>query len=658
MPDAPGVKPAEIQLNADHIQYGRDSGRVDAEGRVEIIRGSARLTMDRMAWDRDGGVIHGEGNVRMEDGDSTLDASSVTWNVTDQTGEIVDGRLLLEGRYRLEGAHLRRERADLYTVKDGVFTTCDCPPDQPYSWSVSAKTIRLRPRGTMVARHVRLRIRDVPVLYLPVFLFPTSPRQTGFLVPALSSDTRNGQRVVQPFYWAISPSRDLTVSLDHRTRAGTGGSLWYRYLTAENRGGELRVEGLRDRFDKEINGTVHWRHASRPRHGLRWHADIQTVSDRDYFRTLSEGTEERTAESLESNVYAGRAEGNQATSLLLRRTTDLFSATNAEVQQLPRIRYQAFTRPLGRSPLYVGGHLDGVYLYRQEGSDVIRLDAAPETAVRLPLWGGRATAMARAGARVIWYSDHPGGGATLAEAYPVSATLSTVIHGRLFGTPHTLLPELAWRHVPVSPSKAAAFDRLEQIKDEHEVEVRLRQRIGTVAWRLTGGYDLENKRDLPLRSEVDVPFGAATRWHLDTLHDAGDGLIQRAVADVAFSGRGGLFAVGEVFDRGTVQVGSLFDPGAPSESAPGNRAHFQRARAELGPWGGWRLFGRIDYDQRDNASAEGRYGMAYRSSCWAMEIEYIDLPDRHVVRFRLALLGPGDAPERPPVSTWNAFRDL
>lgn len=67
--------------------------------------------------------------------------------------------------------------------------------------------------GYGTIRHGAFRVRDVPVFYVPYFLFPVKKtRQTGFLLPRLAySRDKNGLDISIPFFIALSDRMDATL---------------------------------------------------------------------------------------------------------------------------------------------------------------------------------------------------------------------------------------------------------------------------------------------------------------------------------------------------------------------------------------------------------------------------------------------------------------
>jgi len=147
-----------------------------------------------------------------------------------------------------------------------------------------------------------------------------------------------------------------------------------------------------------------------------------------------------------------------------------------------------------------------------------------------------------------------------------------------------------------------------------------------------------------VRAELSGATGRA-RWHLDTTHRAEDGRPERLIADLSMPDSGlpigaARLRLGEVFDRGTIGIGTPFSADTLLGEVTGVRAHFQHLGVEVTPETGWTLAVQANDDSRVGRPAELRYGGRYQGSCWSLALEYVDLPDRNILRFRLALTGP------------------
>lgn len=102
----------------------------------------------------------------------------------------------------------RKEGEMVYFFQDGVFTTCDYDDDRSPVWSLTLKEADIDVDGFIFMKHSFLRIKDVPVFYLPYMAFPgRMDRQTGFLDPEISGSDRGGSGFMAPFFIDLSRAR-------------------------------------------------------------------------------------------------------------------------------------------------------------------------------------------------------------------------------------------------------------------------------------------------------------------------------------------------------------------------------------------------------------------------------------------------------------------
>ncbi len=97
------------------------------------------------------------------------------------------------------------------TVEQGTYTTC--APDSN-GWQLQGRQIRLdRSEGWGEARDVTLRVKGVPLIWLPWITFPIDDRRkTGMLFPTITTSDSGGVDVTQPVYINLHPQMDATVA--------------------------------------------------------------------------------------------------------------------------------------------------------------------------------------------------------------------------------------------------------------------------------------------------------------------------------------------------------------------------------------------------------------------------------------------------------------
>lgn len=229
-----------VSVDADSLTYDREADTLHAKGDVVVTVGGSVLAADQIDIDRKTNQADAVGSVVVEDPQGRIRADSAQFLLDDETGFLEDGEVYLpQSRFQISGARLEKGIGQTYRIWDGTFTTCQCEDGAP-DWSIEGDEIDLELEGWGKLRGGRFKIKDQPILYLPYGVFPIlRDRQTGFLFPSVGYVTGRGFQYVQPFFWAIDKSSDLTLKLDVETEARIGMLAEYRYLWSEKAGGNL-----------------------------------------------------------------------------------------------------------------------------------------------------------------------------------------------------------------------------------------------------------------------------------------------------------------------------------------------------------------------------------------------------------------------------------
>ena len=113
-------------------------------------------------------------------------------------------------------------------------------------WDIGTGNATINLEDYAVLRNAVVRVKDVPIFYLPVLYYPiqSDDRATGFLLPSYGSSTFRGQSLSNAFFWAINRSQDLTLMHDWYTNTGQGAGSEYRYVLAPGSEGNLRAYWL------------------------------------------------------------------------------------------------------------------------------------------------------------------------------------------------------------------------------------------------------------------------------------------------------------------------------------------------------------------------------------------------------------------------------
>jgi LPS-assembly protein len=211
-----GDAPAVV-LEADSVTSDQEIGQVVAEGRVEARYQGRTLRADKLIYDTNKHTVRAQGRIEIIDEDGTVRfADEIEVDDTLNAGVATGFSSRIPGGGTAAAASAVRRPDGVNELNRIVYTACPvCTNGQPPSWSLRARKATQNPNtDTISYRDVTLRVHGVPVLYLPYFSHPdpSADRKSGFLLPDIGQNSRLGAFYAQPYYWAISPSQDLTIA--------------------------------------------------------------------------------------------------------------------------------------------------------------------------------------------------------------------------------------------------------------------------------------------------------------------------------------------------------------------------------------------------------------------------------------------------------------
>lgn len=210
---------SEMLLEADTLIYDNNDETVTATGGVRIDYGGNKLVANQVSYDRRSRRVVASGNVQIVDPKGTT-VYSDTVDITDDFGDGFVNALRVETVDKTYFAAESGERRGgfLTTFNNGVYTACEpCEeqPDKAPPWRIKAKKIIWNSK----AKTVRFEDSSFEFFGLPIgkmssfeMADPTVKRKSGFLIPSVTFGSDLGMGVSVPYYFALSPTFDLTVT--------------------------------------------------------------------------------------------------------------------------------------------------------------------------------------------------------------------------------------------------------------------------------------------------------------------------------------------------------------------------------------------------------------------------------------------------------------
>lgn len=233
---------------AEHKTIGEDALR--ATGHVEVLWQDTVIHADAIDFDLRSRELFAEGRVTMAAGDMVLSGEKLVFNLKTHRGEMRDAFGMASPVVRFHADGLQQTDRDTLVFQRLDFSSCAQIAPR---WSLRSRRGRIKKEQYIEMHGALLRIKSVPVFYLPYLRYPLprDGRSTGFLFPGIGSSGLRGFFVQNAFFWALKPNLDMTLGLDYFSKLGVGASDEVRYLFRDAQG-SARVYYFRYRPGNQV----------------------------------------------------------------------------------------------------------------------------------------------------------------------------------------------------------------------------------------------------------------------------------------------------------------------------------------------------------------------------------------------------------------------
>jgi hypothetical protein len=491
----------EILIRAE--TQSAQKGHYEFRGFVDLRAADFRIQADALDYFEDvpeGATapvrrIEARGNVVFIQGDERLSGTRLRLDLDTATGTFENALGYVTGVF-VEGRSIERIDSDTYEIEGGTFTSCAQPVPR---WSFSASRARLDVDDRITATNVVLRVKQVPALYLPWFVYPIEEdqRSTGFLFPHFGYSEARGVQVRTGFFWAMGRHADQTFSADTYSRFGSGFGHELRYLRETPSRGHLTTNLFRpakvDRWDYDLDWTLLQELPGR----VRTSAIIREYSHTQIQRQLQDSLDRSSRRTRSSVVNLQRTFGGTTVGLLADNVDTFFHGLEETTRRhRPSFRVDHSPRKLGRSGLVLSleGRAESLWLGTMVGKEMVThswsrfdvwprlsrpislgfLQVTPEVQYRYTRWG-----------MVQGEEDELVEGRLDREYLETGVELSGPNFSRVFTTAghrklkHVIGPEVRWLRRPAIEvyDQVPEFDHHDLVVGTNQVEYALVQRL-------------------------------------------------------------------------------------------------------------------------------------------------------------------------------------
>jgi LPS-assembly protein len=255
------------RIDADRVRLMRE---VEIEGEKGTAQEGQKFFADDLLMNTKTGELIAEGNVVFQTPTTQVSADSVVFNTKTSLGRFQNASGIaqlgergernrsmfgqLEPDVYFYGQQIEKVGTDKYRITKGGFTTCVQPTAR---WEIVSGSATLRLDHYVMLKNPVVRVKDVPVFYLPILYYPIQEddRATGILMPVYGSSLAAGSSISNAFFWAINRSHDATFFHDSMFSRGNGLGTEYRYVLGPQAQGDFRYYWL-DEKEAVINGST------------------------------------------------------------------------------------------------------------------------------------------------------------------------------------------------------------------------------------------------------------------------------------------------------------------------------------------------------------------------------------------------------------------
>ena len=321
-----------------------------AEGDVVVTYEDISLRTGRLIYHRDRQLVVAEDGIEVTQGIQWLKGTNGEFRLGDRTGFIDNAEGFTDDELFVRAKRLLKTGPDTYQAQDGFLTACQ---EAVPKWSFAVKNASLRVGASASATHPILKIKQVPVFYLPYLRVPVrrDQRSTGFLLPSTGTSSNKGRRITQGFYIVLGRSADLLIEEDYFSERGFGHSFTFR--TRPNPDSYLFLNGysIDDRKGQgggSFTGTGETRFGD----GYRLVADFNLVSNFVFRRVFSDSFYLATRPTEASHLFLTRNAGPSSLNLRLSRQETVFPRRNVVSTAAPGFHFSLNGMQISHLPIY------------------------------------------------------------------------------------------------------------------------------------------------------------------------------------------------------------------------------------------------------------------------------------------------------------------
>lgn len=266
----------------------KDKKRViNLEGKVKLINEKTTLYAEYMQFLPHSKMLTAQKEVFLEDENQIVGGDELVLNTSTNQGYMKNIKSYQEPTF-YQGNMAYIKSKNHYDIKDGYLTTCDLKCSH---YIIKAESIDLKTKDRFLAKHVFLKIGNVPLFYFPFYRRSLKDEHTHLSVkPGYSK--RDGWTAKVKYHYRLNKNNSGLMLLDYYELQGYGRGVNHEYNLGEKSKGRLNIYYIKE--DKDFNSKARrrWNLSNHyyyhfPKN-LTLTTNINYVSDESFSKNYSE----------------------------------------------------------------------------------------------------------------------------------------------------------------------------------------------------------------------------------------------------------------------------------------------------------------------------------------------------------------------------------
>ncbi|PHR59987.1 MAG: hypothetical protein COA43_08450 [Robiginitomaculum sp.] len=218
--NSPFRDPDIIYLEADELENDQDGNLLIAKGEVEGRYQDKTIRADQVKYDLKTGQVIAIGNVTLINANGAIQyADKLELSDELEAGTAVNFTARFPEGGHLSAAFAKRNTKDGVELYNAYYTACEAcvvngKAKKP-TWRLKARKVRQNAKSKSISyRDAVFEFKGIPLFYTPYLAHPDPSvgRASGLMMPFGGLSSSKGLNARAPYYFALSPSSELTLT--------------------------------------------------------------------------------------------------------------------------------------------------------------------------------------------------------------------------------------------------------------------------------------------------------------------------------------------------------------------------------------------------------------------------------------------------------------